>query len=558
MYCKLTFEVFVFCVTTSILIPQTVAQPSMTAVRIASGLTRPVFATTAPGDADRFFVVEQRSGSTGRIKILNLGSGTLNATPFLQVSGLATGSEQGLLGLAFHPNYQENGLFYVNVTTSAGGGDTEVREYQRLTDDLADSTSARIVMAYNQPFSNHNGGWMSFGPNGFLYIASGDGGSGGDPQNNAQDTTNNLLGKIFRIDPLGSNGGGGDYGIPASNPFVGVNGDDEIWAYGLRNPWRCSFDRQTGDLYIADVGQGSREEIVVQPASSQGGENYGWRVREGTSGSPLSGAIDPIYDYTHGGGTTQGFSVTGGYVYRGPVNVLNGHYFFADYVRSRIWSLKWDGSAPTSHNGTNYTDFIDWTDKIATDIGTIGSISSFAEDETGNLYIIDLGGEIFQVAGAEIPTLPEGQKLLDGVMGGGLTSDVNESDDVYEVLDPSPTINPLKQKVDVIFQSTAGSETPIAFSFRVEAKKVGGPVGDVFQSIRLFDYQTRKWEIVDSRAATNIDERITIEPAGDITRFVHAVTREITARVVWTVDDFTGDPFQWSIDIDEAVWPVTD
>ena len=275
------------------------------------------------------------------------------------------------MGLAFHPDYATNGRFYVNVTTAAGGGDTSIREYTRQTADIADAASARVLIAIDQPFTNHNGGWMGFSPvDGLLYITSGDGGSGGDPQNNAQTITNNLLGKLLRIDPLGNNSSNGQYGIPASNPFVGITGDDEIWAYGLRNPWRCSFDSLTGDLYIADVGQGAKEEIDVQPASNLGGTNYGWRVREGTNGGALPGAIDPVYDYGHGTGNLEGFSVTGGYLYRGPIAALNGHYFFADYVSDRIWSFKWDGSPQSSHDGTNYSNFIDWTDQITTDFGS--------------------------------------------------------------------------------------------------------------------------------------------------------------------------------------------
>ena len=374
----------------------------MSASRVANGLSNPIFATHAPGDSSRLFVVEQGSGGTAQIQILDLNNGTVNANPFLSISNLSTGGERGLLGLAFHPEYQNNGLFYVNMTVN--GGDTQIREYSMLNPDIANPNSARTLMTINQPFSNHNGGWMGFSPNdGMLYIATGDGGSGGDPQNNAQTITNNLLGKMLRIDPLGNNSSNGQYGIPNDNPFVGVAGDDEIWAYGLRNPWRNSFDRQTGDLYIGDVGQGSLEEINFQLGASAGGENYGWRIREGASGGVLAGAIDPIYDYTHGGGPLEGFSVTGGYVYRGPIAELQGHYFFADFVTSRIWSLKFDGSDSTSFDGTNFTDFIDWTDIIETDFGNINSIASFGEDSLGNLYIVDYSGEIFMITSAAIP-----------------------------------------------------------------------------------------------------------------------------------------------------------
>ncbi|KKK75600.1 hypothetical protein LCGC14_2872090, partial [marine sediment metagenome] len=315
--------------------------------RIASGLSRPVFVTAPPGDTSRLFIVEQW---TGMIKILNLSSGTINATPFLDIDGLSGASEQGLLGLAFDPDYATNNRFYVNLTASSE--DTYVRRYEvSANPDIADANSATTVMTFYQPQWNHNGGWLGFGPDGYLYVSTGDGGGGYDTgtghtagTGNSQDTTNNLLGKLLRIDVgVGVDDFPGDpnrnYGIPASNPFVAVSGDDEIWAYGLRNPWRPSFDRLTGDLYIADVGQETREEINFQSAGSPGGQNYGWRLREGTvqtpgggGGAKPTGAVDPIYDYNHGFGPTEGHSLTGGYVYRGPIAELKGLYFFADYV----------------------------------------------------------------------------------------------------------------------------------------------------------------------------------------------------------------------------------
>jgi hypothetical protein len=273
---------------------------------------------------------------------------------------------------------------------------------------MADPLSVRRILGFAQPFTNHNGGWMAFGPDGFLYIASGDGGSGNDPQNNAQDVTNNFLGKMLRIDVGGDDfptDSTRNYAIPASNPFVGQTGDDEIWAYGLRNPWRSSFDRATGDLYIADVGQNVWEEINVQPSSSLGGENYGWRLREGLVPTPTVGgdkplgAIDPIYVYRHGTGLDQGYSVTGGYVYRGPIQELNGNYFFADFSRSRVWSLRFNGDAPAEFNGTNYRDYTPWTSLLRPDVGTIRDIASFGEDAQGNLYIVDYGGEIYRLTG---------------------------------------------------------------------------------------------------------------------------------------------------------------
>jgi glucose/arabinose dehydrogenase len=357
----------------------------LTTELVVSGLTKPVQVVAAPNDYDRIFIVEQRSGSTGRIKIYNLDTGTLNSTPFLSVS-VNTSSEQGLLGLAFHPDYESNGYFYINYTASGG---TYIKRYTVSSNpDIADSGSAYTIMTFSQPYSNHNGGWLGFGPDGYLYIGTGDGGSGGDPGNRAQDITNQKLGKMLRIDV----DGGSPYAIPSSNPFVGVTGDDEIWAYGLRNPWRCNFDRETGDLWIGDVGQNAHEEITFQPASSSGGENYGWRCYEGnntynTSGcSSSSTMVFPIWDYSH----SSGCSVTGGSVYRGAaIPSLHGTYFFGDYCTSKIWSLRYDG--------LNVSDYQDRTSELAPSGSSISSIVGFGEDAAGEIYICDLGGEVFKI-----------------------------------------------------------------------------------------------------------------------------------------------------------------
>ncbi|MFN2376776.1 MAG: sorbosone dehydrogenase family protein [Candidatus Binatia bacterium] len=393
------------------------AHAALSTVRVADGLDRPVYATAPAGDTERLFIAEQHSG---RIRILDLASGTIHATDFLDLGGLATGNEQGLLGLAFHPDYDVNGFFYVNLT--ATGGDTEIRRYQVSADpDVADPQSALPVLGYDQPQTNHNGGWLGFGPDGYLYVASGDGGGSNDSSSghtvgigNAQDITSNLLGKMLRLDVDGDDfpaDAARNYAIPASNPFVNKTGDDEIWSYGLRNPWRASFDRANGNFYFGDVGQSSREEINVQPAASVGGENYGWRLREGTIENPVvggprpEGAIDPIYDYTRGDGAFQGFAVTGGYVYRGPIAEIQGHYFFADYATERIWSLIYDGSAPETFDGSNYTGLVDRTAELAPGGGlSINEIASFAEDGLGRLYIVDLGGEIFRIVSDEPTT----------------------------------------------------------------------------------------------------------------------------------------------------------
>jgi glucose/arabinose dehydrogenase len=343
--------------------------------------------TSPAGDRERLFIVEQH---TGRIKILRLANGSINPTPFLQIGGLLSGNEQGLLGLAFHPEFATNGTFYVNLTVPGGAfgrGITQVRRYRVSSDrDIADPSTATNVITFDQPFANHNGGWIDFGPrDGFLYIAAGDGGSANDPGNRAQNLRE-VLGKLLRIDVNGDDFPGDpdrNYAVPASNPFVGrADARPEIWAFGLRNPWRCGFDRETGDLYIADVGQDRFEEVNVQPASSTGGENYGWRLREGKHETGLDpvGAqrlADPIHEYSH----DDGLAIIGGYVYRGTLIAgLEGMYFFADHT-GRVWSLRFDG--------TRVSEFTERTAELFGSDGPQG-ISSFGEDAAGELYITDV------------------------------------------------------------------------------------------------------------------------------------------------------------------------
>ena len=406
-------------------------------LRVATGLLRPVFLTAPAGDSNRVFVIEQHSG---RIEILNRSDWSLNDDPFLDLSALSTGNEQGLLGLAFHPDYASNGYFYVYITDPT----SRLLRFQVSTDPaIANAASEAQILAFSQPASNHNGGWIGFGSDGYLYVATGDGGGGNDDGSghtpgigNGQDITDNLLGKILRIDVDVDDfpaDGSRNYGIPANNPFVGVTGDDEIWVYGLRNPWRPSFDRDTGDFYIADVGQSRCEEISLQLAASGGGENYGWRLREGVIatptggvGGPLAGKVDPIMDYPHpatagsepcsapGAGFT-GRSITGGYVYRGSIAELRGRYFFADFYGTSLWSLVFDGSAASEFDGGNYTDLTDHAGEagFAPDQGSIGNISSFGEDSDANLYVLDLvDGEVFF-----IPEPGGGLQLAAGIVG---------------------------------------------------------------------------------------------------------------------------------------------
>lgn len=421
--------------------------PPLTTERVASGLFSPLFVTHAPGDFDRVFIVEQRVGSNGRIRILDLTTTppTLLATPFLSVPGVAFGAEQGLLGLTFHPDYANNGFFYVNFT-AGGSGTTNIRRYTVSADpNIADPNSAFTIMTFAQPFENHNGGWIEFGPNdGFLYISTGDGGAANDPFSNGQTTVNTRLGKLLRIDVDGDDfpaDPGRNYAIPPDNPFVGATGDDEIWAYGLRNPWRCAFDRANGDLYIADVGQNAVEEIDFQRFDSRGKENYGWRCMEGSSCTGLSGCTcnspalkNPIHDYTHAGGNC---SVTGGVVYRGcAIPGLQGTYFFADFCSSEIWSFRFDG--------LNLTEFTTRTAELdPPGILAIAGISSFGEDAAGEAYICDLfGGEVFRI----IPATP----LSDAdINGDGTVDSVDAGLLVQALLDNPPKGDCLALRVDV-------------------------------------------------------------------------------------------------------------
>ncbi len=352
---------------------------------LIDGFVAPVFATAPPGDENRLFVVEQG----GTIRIVDLGQKKILPKPFLTIDGLATGGEQGLLGLAFDPDYARNRTFYVNITVG-GDGNTVIRRYQTSAKDpnLAQAKGFVNVLGITQPYSNHNGGWIGFGPDGYLYIASGDGGSGNDPQNNAQNR-NSLLGKILRIDVKRSSGGRA-YAIPADNPFAAGGGEPEIWHYGLRNPWRCSFDRKTGDLWIGDVGQSAREEINVQLAGEGGGKNFGWRVFEGDIRTPEisdavpGNAVAPVFSYSH----AEGYSVTGGYVMRNRSDVdAQGVYVFGDFS-GRIWTKRLVNGALVDAPPEA---------QLPRDFGA--QASSFAEDAAGRLYVIDYGGGIYRLRG---------------------------------------------------------------------------------------------------------------------------------------------------------------
>ncbi len=404
------------------------ASGSIGTVRVASGLNRPVGLAHAPGDEERLFIVEK----PGRVRILNLETGSVNSTPFLDIASMVSGGttqndERGLLGMAFHPDYDDNGFFYVYYF--ATNSSMRLARYSVSSNpDVADTSSALTMLEVPQFAGNHNGGWIDFGPDGYLYIASGDGGGANDTGNNSQNP-NNLLGTMLRID-VDNHDAGLNYGIPADNPLVGQSGRDEIWAYGLRNPWRNSFDRLTGDLYMADVGQGAWEEVNFQPASSIGGENWGWRCYEGnapfnTSGCDGPSAYDfPFHVYPIGG--QPECAITGGYVYRGSdIPSLYGRYIFGDYCSAKIWALVFDGN--------DVTEFNEITSQLSpsTDGHSINWISSFGEDAQGEMYIVTQpfasnGGSVFKIISTAEPA-PDNNDCENAiVIGDGTTVTSND------------------------------------------------------------------------------------------------------------------------------------
>ena len=349
--------------------------PAITLTPIASGFSSPVQITHAADGSGRLFVVEQ--GGTVRI----IRGGALLPAPFLDLSTIVTpqqpASEQGLLAIAFPPGFAQRRHFYVHYTDRTGIGNTVIARYLLSADpDRADATSREQLLTAVQPFANHNGGQLAFGPDGLLYIGLGDGGSGGDPFGNGQNLST-LLGKVLRIDVLS---GQPPYAVPPGNPF-----GSEVWAYGLRNPWRFSFDRLTGDLYIADVGENLFEEVNFQPAADRGGENYGWNVMEGlhcfaNPACSQAGLTLPVAEYDHSAGNC---AVIGGFVYRGNRNpALQGIYLYGDLCSGRIWGLRRSGGV--------------WESRLL--LASTLNISTFGEDEEGEVYVADYrAGEIFRI-----------------------------------------------------------------------------------------------------------------------------------------------------------------
>ena len=381
-------------------------EKNLSSVLIADGYKKPVFITSYPNNAKLLYIVEQ----AGLIKIIN--DGKKLSRPFFDINKRVVnpnrpGDERGLLGFAFHPNHTNNGKFYINYMDN--DGNTIISEFSTNSKLRADHKSERIILKLKQPYGNHNGGDIQFGPDGYLYISIGDGGKAGDPLNAGQDLSS-LFGKIIRIDIEQK-----PYGIPKSNPFFGQKDKrEEIWAWGLRNVWRFSFDKQTGDKYLADVGQNKWEEVNFEPASSKGGLNYGWRIMEANhcydpkENCPTEGLIKPIIEYPNDANhpafafriieelsfsetDVEGCSVTGGYVYRGQkIKSMQGQYIFGDYCSGNIWTLKVvNGKA---------INFKNRTEEINIGGGEFTTyISSFGQDSDGEIYIIDYNGGIYKL-----------------------------------------------------------------------------------------------------------------------------------------------------------------
>jgi len=353
----------------------------------AEGLASPTFLTHAGDGSGLLYVVEQE----GRIRTVD-PIGTVGEAPFLDIADrIVAGGEQGLLGLAFHPDYPDDGRFFVMYTSAEDGANT-ISEY-RATDGVAAADSERILLAIPDFAVNHNGGMVAFGPDGYLYAGTGDGGGGGDPQDNGQDPFA-LLGKILRIDVDGEAEGEKPYAIPSDNPFAdGATAASEVWASGMRNPWRFTFDRETGDLWIADVGQGQWEEVNAEPAG-QGGRNYGWSIMEGpdcfeADSCDQAGLTLPVTAYEHGQGDC---TVVGGYVYRGEAYPgMQGTYIYGDFCTGRMWGLD---AATAISDGTAAA-----VDLLETEI----QLSSFGQDEDGELYAVDLRGAIHRLEATGSP-----------------------------------------------------------------------------------------------------------------------------------------------------------
>ena len=471
------------------------AAPSVTLRQVATGLSSPVEIVNAHDGSNRLFVLEQG----GRIRII--AGGVLSATPFLDLTGsglILSGGERGLLGLAFHPQYAQNGAFYVYYTRT-GDGALTIARYLRdpANANAALPASGAVILTIPHPVNdNHNGGHIAFGPDGFLYAGIGDGGSGGDPLRNGQNRAQ-LLGKLLRIAVDGGTG----YTIPASNPYAqsscAAGTCPEIWAYGLRNPWKFSFDRSTGDLIIGDVGQGAWEEVDFQAAGAAGGTNYGWGIFEGNAcfndnyfGSPgacagLANHTHPVITYDHG--SLGGIAITGGYRYRGANSpALRGYYVYGDYGSRRVWAASRDAggawttveAAPASVNAA------------------VGAISSFGEDEAGELYLADINnGKVFAVDGPPLALAVVSRKVH------GATGTFDLPIDATQAIGGAVTVEPRAIGTGHLVVFQFGAPVTAAGTPSV-VNAAGAPIGSASASVSGNEVQVTLTGLPDNQRVT--------------------------------------------------------
>ncbi len=544
---SLAWSIILLAPSLALSVPVQAGDAKLTLELVADNLDLPVFLTHAPGDFDRLFVLEQG----GLIRIIK--DGTVLDRPFLDISDLTEAVQnQGLVGLAFHPEYEMNGFFYLVYTTL--DGTSVVARYQVTADrDIGDPGSEQYVLSVAQQSATHNVGWIGWGPNdSYLYIGSGDGGGPLDPGDDAQDI-NSLLGKILRIDIDGDDFPADpqrNYAIPPDNPFVGKDGADEIWAYGLRQPWRCSFDRETGDLYIGDVGQSGWEELNFQPSTSLGGENYGWDCLEGTecTGEPTcecadSTLVHPLHVYAN---PRVGRSVIGGYVYRGcAIPDLVGDFLFADHSASRIWRLE--------HDGQRIIELEEITNELDPNGNQLKKPASFGEDLYGEIYFCARNhGRVFKIVGAANTTILDDFNAFRGFYDSGDLDDLLESDDSDLCYNPGIVLNPAEAPVTLDFFGTLPNDSPASLDVTIESS--ANTVG-LELTFSFWNFNTNSWDVVGTDTQSlNTDTVKTF--AGVPADHVEAGTGEVRTRYEVRVVSFIF-VFPWLDCVDHVFWTTT-
>ena len=521
----LTFVVWCLASTAS-------AQRDLT-LELVTEANAPLFVTHAPGDQDRLFIVERG----GEIRIFNLSSRRMNKVSFLDIDEPFSGSEGGLLGLAFHPDYQRNGFFYVYFSSA---DNINVKRFAAENSDIANPDSGQDVLMYPHLQPIHLGGWIGFGKDGYLHIATGDG------SGNAQDTSN-FGGSILRIDVNGDDfpdDKSRNYSVPLDNPFVGMEGNDEIFLYGLRNPWRCSFDRETGDLWIGDPG-GFHEEINLFLDGSAN-RNHGWPflsgVVEDDSGLPQDNVF-PVFSYF--GGT-----VIGGYVYHGTIPELKGAYVFGT-LGGGILSHRYDGTLP--FDGGNYVGRTRW----GLEFGLFGQLVSFGEDAAGELYTCQLSGAIHKIVSAEVTSTVQVDELetIAGVEVAGGLSSLEESDDQYFVVH-SETVDGNLPPISIDVIGASRLVEPGSLSFLIESN---ASTPNIRQSILLFNIQTSQYDLIDQRTVSWMeDSNAIVEAPDDHTQYIRSFFSQnayMQAQVEYEPVGFVIH-FPWSISVDTLHWQV--